>query len=654
MDWLQDIEKHIIFESLVGSQLYGTSDEYSDVDRRGIAIPPMDIMLGILSNFEQKDGWEGKFEDRVIYNIRKFFDMCLKNNPTILEFLFVPQEQWLTPKGIVRHTHPWMKIVEKRDIFISKKVRHTFAGYAHSQLGRIKRHRAYLLNPPDHKPTREEFGLLPNPTIPYEHLSAILTLPLDYIQDEVKETALNEARYRTAKKDWDDYAEWEKGRNPRRAELEKKFGFDCYAEETEFLTENGWKRYDEIKDNEKLATLNPATHEIEYQKSINRVKYKVNNEGLYIFSNQCSTFLVTDNHKLFVSRMHRTRKNFSPKYDEKLSNWEFLKLSNLMSQRKSHYYIIHAPVNNKKDYSKVSDDYLTLMGLYCSEGSLLKYKGKKGTRIKGVSLSQLERKDKIKPFLDSIKEFEFKRYKFFRKGRFELTYNNYDQCFGEKLLADCGEYSRSKKLPLWTKLLSKRQCDLVLDALFAGDGSYRKYSGQYYTSSKHLMNDVNILALHAGYVTKVWDYFDRSSTSQVYVSKKMGKYGRLNKRCFKKMVYTGNVVCFEVPNTVLVTRFNGEISFQGNTKHAAHLVRLMEEGKECLMTGKITLPRPERYLLTAVKSGAFKYDELIEMVDGFDEEFDRLYDESPLPFAPDRVNANNLYLNILEESRLDK
>jgi len=51
MDWIKDIEKYIIWEAYTGSQIYGTSDEHSDEDRRGVCVPPMDAMLGILSNF---------------------------------------------------------------------------------------------------------------------------------------------------------------------------------------------------------------------------------------------------------------------------------------------------------------------------------------------------------------------------------------------------------------------------------------------------------------------------------------------------------------------------------------------------------------------------------------------------------------------------
>jgi len=217
MNW--DIEKHIIFETMIGSHAYGTTDSKSDVDLRGVCIPPLSIMLGLLGKFEQKDGWEGKYEDRVIYNIHKFFEMLLSNNPTILEMLFI------TPT--VKSSRYWDRIIENRSIFISKKTKHTFTGYAHAQLHRIRRHRGYLLNPLKTLPTRGEYGLPTNPSISYEQMSALLTLPLEVIHnDELREEAFREARYRQMKKEWDDYQSWKEGRNKERAKLEEEFGYD--------------------------------------------------------------------------------------------------------------------------------------------------------------------------------------------------------------------------------------------------------------------------------------------------------------------------------------------------------------------------------------------------------------------------------------------
>jgi len=220
MNW--DIEKYIIFEAMVGSHAYGTSDEKSDIDLRGVCVPPFEVMFGILEKFEQKDHWEGEYEDRTIFNISKFFKLLLDNNPTILELLFLQPSSWLVD------TYCWRKIIDNRDIFISKKVKFTFSGYAISQLLRIKRHRGYLLNPITEEPLREKFDLPKNPSLSSEQMQAVLTLPINLIPESIhlREEVINEAKYRQAKRDWDDYQSWKKGRNKERAEMEEKFGYD--------------------------------------------------------------------------------------------------------------------------------------------------------------------------------------------------------------------------------------------------------------------------------------------------------------------------------------------------------------------------------------------------------------------------------------------
>lgn len=218
MNW--DIERCIIFETVFGSQVYGVSTSESDEDYRGVCIPPWQIRDSLLINFEQKDKWEGEYKDRVIYNIKKFFQLCKEANPAIIEFLFIPSKFWVKSKKI------WDDVLEIRHLFISKKVKHTFTGYAHAQLRRIKMHRNWLLNPPKEHPTREGFGLPANPKLSSEQMSAILTIPKDVILSEYKEEARKEKHYYEAKRYWDMYENWKKNRNPDRAKLEEKYGYD--------------------------------------------------------------------------------------------------------------------------------------------------------------------------------------------------------------------------------------------------------------------------------------------------------------------------------------------------------------------------------------------------------------------------------------------
>jgi predicted nucleotidyltransferase len=219
MSW--NIEDHIIFETVTGSNAYGTNTAESDIDYRGICIPPIDVLLG-LENFEQRDKWgeEEGGSDRVIYALKKFLLLCKDGNPNIIELLFVPEKFW------VRKSDIWYKILKQRDIFMSKKLRYTFSGYAYSQLARIKRHRAWLLNPPKDKPTREEYGLPAKSNLNLEQRSALLSLPMDVVVEEVRGEVEAERAYRQAKKHWDQYTQWQTNRNRKRAGLEEKFGYD--------------------------------------------------------------------------------------------------------------------------------------------------------------------------------------------------------------------------------------------------------------------------------------------------------------------------------------------------------------------------------------------------------------------------------------------
>ena len=75
----------------------------------------------------------------------------------------------------------------------------------------------------------------------------------------------------------------------------------CYSEDTEILTENGWKHFYELEPGEKVATLNPETHELEYQQPTLYHKYYYKGKMLLINGRRIN-LLVTPDHRLYVSR----------------------------------------------------------------------------------------------------------------------------------------------------------------------------------------------------------------------------------------------------------------------------------------------------------------------------------------------------------------
>jgi hypothetical protein len=214
----------LICKCVTGSQLYGTATPESDVDIRGVFIPTEEFYLGFMEKVEQV---ESHVPDETFWEITKFFRLCIDNNPNILELLFVP----LYSEYTEYFTKEWEEIISKRELFLSTKARHTFSGYAVSQLHRIKQHREWLLNPPKKKPERKDFNLPETNVITKDQINAydelmdrgeVLEIGLQTLQVLQREKAyFNAARY------WEQYNKWKEERNKDRASLEAKYGYDC-------------------------------------------------------------------------------------------------------------------------------------------------------------------------------------------------------------------------------------------------------------------------------------------------------------------------------------------------------------------------------------------------------------------------------------------
>ena len=83
-----------------------------------------------------------------------------------------------------------------------------------------------------------------------------------------------------------------------------------------------------------------------------------------------------------------------------------------------------------------------------------------------------------------------------------------------------------------------------------------------------------------------------------------------------------------------------EAKYGYDTKHAAHLVRLMRMAHE-IMTGKgVIVRRPDADELLAIRRGEWTYDDLIKYIKDIEDEVQRLYDESD--HLPKKANINKI------------
>jgi predicted nucleotidyltransferase len=104
-------------------------DSIDDKDIMGVCIPELNNYLGF-GKFQQKEKMYKEW-DSVVYEIRKFFRLLLKANPNVMSLL------WLEPNMYITRNELGARLIENRELFVSKQAYHSFNGYAYGQFKRM-------------------------------------------------------------------------------------------------------------------------------------------------------------------------------------------------------------------------------------------------------------------------------------------------------------------------------------------------------------------------------------------------------------------------------------------------------------------------------------------------------------------------------------
>ncbi|MGE0127487.1 MAG: nucleotidyltransferase domain-containing protein [Blastocatellales bacterium] len=117
----------VIYRCVVGSRAFGLESEDSDTDRRGIYLPPAEMQWSLFGAPEQL---ENDATQECYWELRKFLILALKANPNILECLYTPLIEMVTPIA--------QELLGMRECFLSKLVYQTYNGYVMSQFKKLE------------------------------------------------------------------------------------------------------------------------------------------------------------------------------------------------------------------------------------------------------------------------------------------------------------------------------------------------------------------------------------------------------------------------------------------------------------------------------------------------------------------------------------
>lgn len=122
-----DLYQYVIYRCVVGSRAYGLDHQGSDTDWRGIYLAPAELHWSLFGIPEQL---ERPASEECYWELQKFINLALRANPNVLECLYTPLVENVTPLA--------QALLDQRQIFLSRFVYQTYNGYVLSQFKKLE------------------------------------------------------------------------------------------------------------------------------------------------------------------------------------------------------------------------------------------------------------------------------------------------------------------------------------------------------------------------------------------------------------------------------------------------------------------------------------------------------------------------------------
>lgn len=353
----------------------------------------------------------------------------------------------------------------------------------------------------------------------------------------------------------------------------------CYSDDTEVLTQRGWLHHAQITMSDDVACYNPALSSVEYHQPTRIIRKEITDGEMLHFSGAGYDLLVTPEHRMLVKPKWKEpvgSKRGRPVRFEK-GRWHLVEADSLPSANFAIPLAGEAiAFGADPDFVQIggvnypADAFWRLVGWYIAEG---------GYGPTGINWTQAvgELADR---FTETFAEAGIPASLSWAtprpQDRGTLTCGRwyigrrYSKALIDWFKTHCGSGSENKRVPSSVFDLSPRIKRIVLDAYLEGDGSRSFKSRNCVTTSRQLRDDLQRLAVELGTAT---NSSEREPTQDNHRRQFTVTFGGAHRsevtmrtqRNLRRVKYSGNVWCLDVPTGAYFVRRNGRVTACGNS-----------------------------------------------------------------------------------------
>ena len=354
-------------------------------------------------------------------------------------------------------------------------------------------------------------------------------------------------------------------------EHKKKFpgdlGPNCYSEDTEVLTKDGWKLFKDVTYEDEILAYNKEKNKLVWEKPL-KIYWKYYEGKLIHFKNRYIDLLVTPNHrmlgiprKVFYKRGLDGLKVVSAEDLAKSGEFTVLQASTYGGYSPEYFELPAYRDGRGYTYKSVKIDFsvwVKFMGWYLSEGYVTKH---------CVYICQHKNTydEQISAILKKM-PFSFTRVKEgFKIYSTQLA--NYLKQFGK---------AKEKYIPSYIKNASSKHIRIFLEEFRKGDGSLHNSQNRYHSSSYRLISDIQEMLLKIGIASTIVSDKRKEMISplsgKVYscdtvysLEERRTYYTSIRGNNKETVQYSGYIGSVTVPSSFIVVRRNGRVAISGNT-----------------------------------------------------------------------------------------
>lgn len=341
----------------------------------------------------------------------------------------------------------------------------------------------------------------------------------------------------------------------------------CFDTETEILTSDGWKKYNEISKKDKCFSYNLSTQKIELTDIYNIIKRKHNGK-MYVADTKDINYCVTDKHRFLVKTnkyQRKTNRIMSGSYHKNLQKptWQFKTADEIYNKRSIH--LVSGISNNTLE---CNINLLKLCIAVVCDGCVVK-------RRQDI-LFTLAKERKIKHVIELLKLNNIsytirKDNSNYRASKAGLpVYSIYINSTNAKPIVDI--IGKQKLLPKDIIMLKPEILkELVYEYAFFDGHIPSDYNNHFMISSanKHNIDLLQIMCIFCDLKATIHTQKHRitgfASNSTYYtLNVSCKKESKISEFSHSQIDYNGIVWCISNKNTTVIARRNGKVIIAGN------------------------------------------------------------------------------------------